>query len=237
MILLASGGGLSEGEGRRVTHILVLESALSACTAAIIRDGHTLTGRRQDGRTGQAAVLPVMVQDVLREAGLPAVSLDLVAVTVGPGSFTGIRAGLALAHGIGLAAGIPVIGVTIGEAFAQSLPCLGRRFLWSATDSRRGRVFLERDGSLCTVAFDDLPNPEGPVAVAGDAAREVAARLAARGFDVMLTDARQPLPCHIASVALRRSRGGLPPLPAQPLYVDPPEARLPAGGLRPSPVP
>jgi hypothetical protein len=53
---------------------------------------------------------------------------------------------------------------------------------------------------------------------------------------VMLTDARLPLGRHIALVAARRFQGLLRPLPAEPLYVDPPEAKLPAGGLRPPPV-
>jgi tRNA threonylcarbamoyladenosine biosynthesis protein TsaB len=72
--------------------------------------------------------------------------------------------------------------------------------------------------------------------VAGDAAAAVAARLAARGADVMLTDARLPIARHVAVAAERRFRGELRPLPAQPLYVDPPEARLPAAGLRPPPA-
>ena len=58
---------------------------------------------------------------------MSAADLDLVAVTVGPGSFTGIRAALALAHGLALAAGVPVIGVTVGEALADALPHLGDR--------------------------------------------------------------------------------------------------------------
>jgi len=52
---------------------------------------------------------------------------------------------------------------------------------------------------------------------------------------VMLTDARRPLPRHIALAGQARHAGRLAPLAAQPLYVDPPEARLPAGGLRPAP--
>jgi hypothetical protein len=61
------------------------------------------------------------------------------------------------------------------------------------------------------------------------------ARLAARGEDVMLTDARLPEGRHIAAVAVRRMTGALAPIAAQPLYIDPPEARLPAAGLRPPP--
>jgi tRNA threonylcarbamoyladenosine biosynthesis protein TsaB len=81
-----------------------------------------------------------------------------------------------------------------------------------------------------------LPPASARVAVAGDAAPAVAARLAARDVDVMLTDARLPLARHVAVVAAQRLAGRLRPLPAQPLYVDPPEARLPAGGLRPPPA-
>jgi hypothetical protein len=74
------------------------------------------------------------------------------------------------------------------------------------------------------------------VAVAGDAAVAVAAWLAAHDIDVMLTDARLPTARHVAMAGVRRLAGALPPLAAQPLYVDPPEARLPQGGLRPAPV-
>jgi tRNA threonylcarbamoyl adenosine modification protein YeaZ len=216
--------------------ILALDSALAHCSAGLVADGVLRAGRRQEAGRGQAALLPVMVEALLDEAGLAATGLDLIAVTVGPGSFTGIRAGLALAHGIALGAGVPVVGVTVGEALADALPHLGARQLWSAIDSRRGRVFLERDGSVLAYALDNLPRAASPVAVAGDAAVAVAARLAARDTDVMLTDARLPTARHVAMVGARRVAGELPPRPAQPLYVDPPEARLPQGGLRPAPV-
>jgi tRNA threonylcarbamoyl adenosine modification protein YeaZ len=219
-----------------VTRILALDSALARCSAAIIVDGEAVASCQQDASIGHAAVLPVMLRQVLAAAGIPASAMDLIAVTVGPGSFTGIRAGLALAHGIALAAGIQVVGVTVAEALADSLPHLGARTLWTAIDSRRGRVFLDRGSGPSAVALEGLPLPSGPVAVAGDAAPAVAARLAARGADVMLTDARLPIGRHIAAASLRRLAGALPALLAQPLYVDPPEVRLPAGGLRPPPA-
>ena len=220
-----------------MTRILAIDGALARCSAAVVVDGEVLAGRHQDAARGHAALLPALAQAVLADAGVAAPTLDLIAVTVGPGSFTGVRAGLALAHGIALAAGVPLVGVSVGEALAEAMPHLGRRALWCAIDSRRGRIFLERDGVVTTMALDDLPRPDGPVAIAGDAAIAVAARLAAREADVMLTDARLPVARHVALVGERRLAGDLPPRAPQPIYVAPPEARLPAAGLRPAPAP
>jgi tRNA threonylcarbamoyladenosine biosynthesis protein TsaB len=216
--------------------ILALDSALSQSAAAALEDDRVIAEQLQAGNRNQAALLPGMAAKVLEKAGWTATSLALVAVTVGPGSFTGIRAGLSLAHGIGLAAGVPVVGVTIGEALTDALPDLGTRTLWSAIDNGRGRVFLDRGGIIDAFALDALPIPEGPVAVAGDAATEVADRLASRGADVVVTDARLPLARRVAAVGRRRLAGELPPLPAQPLYIDLPEVRLPLSGLRPPPA-
>ncbi|MCW3474634.1 tRNA (adenosine(37)-N6)-threonylcarbamoyltransferase complex dimerization subunit type 1 TsaB [Limobrevibacterium gyesilva] len=215
--------------------ILALDAALARCAAAVVVDGQVVALRQEPGGRGHAGVLPPMAEAVLAEAGLAATALDGVAVTVGPGSFTGLRAAIALAQGIALAAGRPVVGVTVAEAMAAALPTLGGRTLWVAIDSRRGRVFLHRNGELAPVALEALPPAGGPVAVAGDVAIEVAARLAARDDDVMLTDIRLPPIRQVAVVGARRLRGELPPLPAQPIYVDAPEAKLPAGGLRPPP--
>lgn len=209
--------------------ILALNSAVARCSATLVVDGAVAASYQQDLERGHASVLPVMAQDCLRDAGLRAADLDLIAVTVGPGSFTGIRGGIALALGIGVAADRPVIGVTVGEALANSLPQLGSRMLWCATVSRRGRIFLEVGEDVMSLALTDLPNPAGPVAIAGGAAADVASRLAARGVNVMLTDARLPTGRHIAQVAERRFLGSIRQLAAEPLYVDPPEARLPGG--------
>lgn len=213
--------------------VLALDGSLSRCSAALVAGGVLVCERQADGSRGHASVLPVLVADVLATAGP---EIDLVAVTIGPGGFTGLRAALSVAHGLALGSGRPIVGVTVGEALAQSLPDLGKRELWVAIDSRRGHVFLERNGSIESVPLDALPPASLPVGVAGDAAIEVAARLAARGDDVLLTDARLPLARHIAAVGRRRFVGELPSRPAQPLYVDPPATRLPASTLRPPPA-
>jgi len=217
--------------------ILALDSALARCSVGLVVAGRLAAARSEEADHGQAARLPAMTAALLAEAGLPMASLDLIAVTVGPGSFTGIRAALSLAHGLALGAGIPAIGVTVGEALAASLPHLGGRAFWSAVDSRRGRVFLERDGAIAAYRLDELPAAPHRTAIAGEAAIEVAARLAAQGADMMLTDARLPQVRYVAEAAIARRAGLLPPLAVQPVYVDPPAARLPAGGLRPPPIP
>jgi len=220
--------------------ILALDGALACCAAAIVIDERVVAVRQVRADRGHAAILPGLVGQVLAEAGLGATDLDAIAVTVGPGSFTGLRAAIALAHGIGGAAGRPVIGVSVAEAMAAALPNLGGRELWVAIDNRRGRIFLHRASRQgMTVpeptALDALPAPEHRIAVAGDAAPEVASRLAALDRDVMLTDLRLPPMRQVALVAAERLRGERAALPAQPLYVDPPEAKLPQGGLRPAP--
>ena len=217
--------------------ILALDAALARCSAAVLADGAVLAHEAAPAPRGQPALLAPMVARVLARSGLAAPSLDAIAVTVGPGSFAGLRAALALAHGIALAAGRPVIAVRVAEALAESLTLPTGRTLWVAIDSRRGRVFLDRDGAVAAESLAALPRPSGPVALAGDAANQVAARLAARGDNVMLTNAHLPDAVAVARVAARRLAGALPPLAAQPLYIDPPEAKLPAGGLRPAPQP
>jgi len=216
--------------------ILALDAALGSRSVAIVAGGVVLAEASEAGDRAKGERLAPMVAAALRSAGMAASALDAVAATVGPGSFTGIRAALALAHGMALAAGQAPVAVTVAEAMAAALPSLGGRALWVATDNRRGRVFLDIGGRLAAVSLADLPQPVGPVALAGDAAVAVMARLAARGCDVLLTDVRGVRARDVALAAAARLAGTLRPLPCLPLYVDPPEARLPVGGLRPAPA-
>jgi len=215
--------------------ILGLDAALARASVALLRGEDVLAARVFAGDRGQANKLAQAVADVLAEAGLAAAALDGIAVTVGPGSFTGLRAALALAHGLAAANDTPLLGVTVAEALAATLVPDGRT-VWCAIDSRRGRIFLDTGTGAHAQALATLPPAPRRVAVTGDAAPDVAARLAARGDDVRLTDARLPHAAAVARVGAQRLAGLLPPLAAQPLYVDAPEAKLPAAGLRPAPA-
>jgi len=204
--------------------ILALDSAVGRCSVTLVSETGVMA-EHCDTPRGQGGILADMLQRVLGQAERRPAELDLIAVTVGPGSFTGIRGGIALARGMALAAEIPVVGVTIGEAFTEAFPLLGQRALWTALPSRPGRVFIETGDTVLSLAVTDLPMPTGPVALAGTAALDVASRLAARGANVMLTDARFPSGVQIAEAGAKRLRGELPPRDAVPLYVDAPEAK------------
>lgn len=202
--------------------ILTLDAALAIVSAGLVTDG--VVQAERSASADQAASLPALLEELLSTQS----GFDLVAVTVGPGSFTGLRSALALAHGLAIAAGVGILGVTIGAALQHAAPP-GRQ-LWTAIDTKRGRIFLERDGAVHSIGLDALPPAGRPVAVAGDAAIAVAARLAARNDDVQLLAARRASPLGIAEAA---SRGDT--RPAQPLYVDPPAAK-PGPPGRPAPV-
>ncbi len=202
--------------------ILAIDAAGAQAGIAILsEDGSALARFSTAGRPGLIETLPVLLAEAV--AGQ---TISLAAVTIGPGSFTGLRTSIALAQGFCAAAGIPLHGVTGAEAFAQAFPLLSRP-LWTAVRARKNRIFLVRDGVAEAFADDDLPRPRHPVALAGDAANEVAAFIAAYGGDVLLTNARKIDPVWVGRAALLRQAAGLPPHEALPVYVDAPEAKLP----------
>ena len=204
--------------------ILALDAALGPCSAALVSDGTVLAEAWRCNPRGASASLPGLVQSVLAEAGLAEPGFDAVAVTVGPGSFTGIRAALALAHGLAIGAGVPVIGVDSAAALAAAWTPVAGQTLWVAIDTRRGGVFLARDGVITALAFGALPRAGPGVVLAGDAAAAVAAECGGGLTGLDRIEARY--------VALAAARGHQ--VDPQPLYIAAPEARVPAP--RPAPV-
>ena len=193
--------------------LLLLDAALSRCLAALTEDETVLVQRVREGAHGQAAALPPLAEAVLHG------EIGAIAVGIGPGSFTGLRTAIALAEGIGLARGIPVIPVTTGEALVAM-----SGHAWAVTENRRGDLFLERPGEAepCVVTEAALPRPERFTWLVGDGAPRAVARMLARGWPAGLSEARRIEPAALARVALRRLQGDLPPLALAPLYIEPP---------------
>jgi tRNA threonylcarbamoyl adenosine modification protein YeaZ len=99
--------------------ILAIDTSMAACSAAILPDGASAAIQRFEPMTrGHAEALFPMVEAVMTEAGCGFDALSAIAVTIGPGSFTGVRAGLAAARGFALAAKVPMIGVSSLEVMA-----------------------------------------------------------------------------------------------------------------------
>ena len=121
--------------------ILALDAALGPCSAALVADGALVAQHVSHDARGASAALPGLVAAVLAGRGF-----DAVVVTVGPGSFTGIRAALALGHGLAIGAGVPIFGVTSMAAIEAAWAPVPGAVLWIAIDTRRGRVFLGRGG-------------------------------------------------------------------------------------------
>ena len=217
--------------------ILVLDGAGEDTSASLIeqRAGVVVrVGHAELPTRGGTERLAAAVADLLDAASWEAASLGLIAAVTGPGSFTGLRASLSLAHGLALGADVPLHGVTRAEALRRSVGETGGRPLWCVNVARRDRVFIEIDPGEGPFGcmLDALPAPSVPVLLAGDAAATLAARIA----HAVHSGIERPTSEAIAQVALDRALARLPPLAPLPLYIDPPEAKLPAGGLRPAPA-
>jgi tRNA threonylcarbamoyladenosine biosynthesis protein TsaB len=226
--------------------ILALDTSGAACSVAL-RDGagRLLAHRFEALQRGHAERLMPMLREAMAEAALDFAGIDLIAVTTGPGSFTGIRVGLAAARGLALASGLPILGVTAFEALAQAVTPAERegRALLVAIDSRRGDFFVQSfAGDGLPLSAPEAVSPEelvavmpaGDVLLAGDGAVRAATVLAAAGRGALLAGAAGPPDAAaVASAALARWHPGERPAPPLPLYLRAPDVTLPA----PRPVP
>lgn len=221
--------------------ILAIDTALGACAACVLDDSaDTPLSRDVDFMAkGHAEALMPLIERVMARVEGGFASLDRVAVTVGPGSYTGLRVGLAAARAIGLAAGIPVIGLSTLAVYAA--PLLGRdpgRVIASAIDARYGQVYfqvLSEHGRTIVpprlVPLRDAARLIGsnPVSIEGSGALLVAAEARTIGLDVMIGEAG-PAP-DILWVARLGQRADPATSPPQPLYLKAPDAQ-PQDGAR-----
>jgi tRNA threonylcarbamoyladenosine biosynthesis protein TsaB len=126
--------------------ILAIDTALDACAAGVLDTdaAKVIAQESQAMKRGHAEALMPLIARVIKEAGIGFASLDRIAVTTGPGSFTGLRVGLSAARGIALAANRPVVGLTTLTAYAA--PVVSRNAeqpVISAIDARHGQVYFQ----------------------------------------------------------------------------------------------
>ncbi len=223
--------------------ILAIDTALGACSACVLDAGEAqpLVSEQLAMDRGHAEALMPLVERVMNAVEGGFSSLDRVAVTVGPGSYTGLRVGVSAARAIAFAAGIPSVGVTTVAACAA--PLIGRepgRVIAAALDARHGQVWfqaLSAEGkplvSLRQVSYRDAARAigAGPVSLVGSSALAVANEAWAIGLDAVVVDsARAPDIAWVARLGLIADPETAPP---RPLYLKAPEttpqdkARLP----------
>jgi tRNA threonylcarbamoyladenosine biosynthesis protein TsaB len=209
--------------------ILALDTCLGACSVAVCDDGQALAAASEAMTRGHQERLAPMAREVMTAAGLEFARLDRIGVTIGPGSFTGLRVGLAFAKGLALALDLPCIGVSVLEALGRAKPRPG--FVAACVDAHRGQVYLQVfiDGRAA-MAPDALPveiasarlielYAGGPAFLVGSGASLLQAALPGA---VAEPDAL-PDPVAIAAFALAARSPFVPP---RPLYLRAPDARL-----------
>jgi tRNA threonylcarbamoyladenosine biosynthesis protein TsaB len=186
--------------------ILAFDTATRVATSALVRDGEVL-----GERVATAVTVLADVDELLREAGMEPGDLGGVVVGTGPGSFTGVRIGVATARGLALALGIPLAGVSTLDALSAGAPGA-----LPVIDARRREVFvplrpaapeeLEVDGVLCV----------------GDGAVRYREVLERHGAEIPPDDDERHLPHARHHAALARDFG--PPGAVEPLYLRVPDA-------------
>jgi tRNA threonylcarbamoyl adenosine modification protein YeaZ len=217
--------------------ILAIDTALPAISACVLDEGaespesiETIAMER-----GHAEALLPLIERVMARVEGGFASLDRVAVTVGPGSFTGLRVGIAAARAIGVACKVPVIGVSTLAALAAPLILEQNSGLVAvAIDARHGNVYFAAFGpdGRATSAPRVLPPREavrslgaGPVRLAGSGAALLAIEASAAGTEIEI--AREYTGLDIVFVAKLGLLADPALAPPRPLYLKAPDAKLP----------
>lgn len=222
-----------------MTLILGIDTATSGCAAALVRDGICLAEGSARMARGQSEALMPMVDNVIREAGIDLSEIDGIAVTRGPGAFTGLRIGLAAARALALTLDIPCLGIGTFDALAaQAIAKLAPGTidaLLIVIESKRAELFAavyDPDGAMVgkptAVLPDDMPAMLGAwhrIAIAGDAAEKAEAILQTR-FATKLIAGVDVADAKIVAGLAERHMGNPAAAPASPLYLRAPDVTI-----------
>lgn len=230
-------------------NVLALDTCFGACSVAVRwrsqRHEWLLREAYEERLTGHAEALMPMIQGVMEGAGLRFADLDRIAVTIGPGTFTGVRVGVAAARGFGVATGLPLVGVSslaVMAFRADSLMMKRERAPHTAVcvDARKGQIYMQLFGRDAGVVLSEpmlatpreaalLAGPEPLLAVGSGAAALAGARREQHASTEVALPKLEPHARHLALLS-----PALKPLdPVRPLYLRAPDARPPADAAIP----
>jgi tRNA threonylcarbamoyladenosine biosynthesis protein TsaB len=219
--------------------VLAFDCAVTGLAVAVVREDTVLASHRAEGRDQAATLLPA-IASTLEQAGVARPDLSLIAVTVGPGSFTGVRIGLAAARGLAVALGVPLAGITTTATLLAQASAPDRLAV-AAIDSHLGDWFCalgegggEGDGAPFLASTETLAaRIKGrPCRVVGPQADVLAAALGNAVAQLALPDAptiaRLVLAHGVERWRERNRAEGLP----RPLYLRGVNVTLPDGARR-----
>ncbi len=205
----------------------------------VVRDARVLAeGTHRESRSHTAS-LPALVERVLGDAGVTVADVEAVAVSIGPGSFTGLRIGLALGKGLAFAGGLPLVGVPTLEALAHIAEAAPGETVCAALDARKREVYaalfaampdgprrLSPDLALAPDALAARLEP--PCVLVGDAGELYGDVLGARAVirPFATHHPRGGVIALLGAARLAAGEGGNPG-PLEPTYVRAPDAELP----------
>ncbi len=217
--------------------ILAIDTALDACSAAVLdtNAARLIAHESEPMKRGHAEALMPLLARVIKQAGIAFADLDRIAVTTGPGSFTGLRVGLSAARGIALAANKPAVGLTTLTAYTAPVVSQNRQQpVISAIDARHDQVYFQVVGGDGSALIEPRVAPIaealgasrfGAPHLVGNAAGILADRWPADSPPPFEVDA-QPAP-DIAWVAWLGAAVAPETAPARPYYLRAPDAKLP----------
>lgn len=221
--------------------ILAIDTALDACAAGVLDTdaGRLIAQESLVMKRGHAEALMPLIARVIRDSGITFAALDRIAVTTGPGSFTGLRVGLSAARGIALAANKPVVGVTTLNAYAAPVVSQNaEQPVISAIDARHDHVYFQavsgNGGSLIRPRVAPIEealaaSKFGAPHLVGNAAKILGQRWPADAPQPFRVDP-QPAP-DIAWVAWLGAAVNPNTAPARPFYLRAPDAKPPGDPL------
>ncbi len=215
--------------------VLAIDTALAACSAAVLDTeyGGIVASESLPMTRGHAEALMPLLARLMDEAGMAFLDIDRVVVTTGPGSFTGLRVGIAAARGIALAADKPAVGLSTLSAYAGPHMVADERFpVIAAIDARHEHVYLQVFGPggrtltaprLATLGEAVRAASAAPACIVGSAALAVAAALSPADAAPASVDARAaPDIAWVARMGAVLPEGQSPP---KPQYLRAPDAQ------------